>query len=166
MRAIDHAVETILAPNSLPNLDALAEAALRVFAARLAISRERDPSDRMQCLGAAWMAHAGSYHIEWGLSHQMGRQLGPRFDIPHGFTSAILLPAVVELETAHKVEAEARVAAVLGVEPGHAAGALKSLAEQLSLPTSLRAAGIEDRAAVEDLFAGNGSALAVVAAAW
>ena len=96
----------------------------------------------------------------------MGRQLGPRFNIPHGYTSAILLPAVVELEAPVKVDAEARVARALGVGPGEAAGALRQLARELALPTSLREAGVSDRAGVEELFAGNEPALAVVARAW
>lgn len=166
MRAVDHAVETILAPNAIPYLDALASAALDVLNQKLATSIEADKQTRMACLEAAWMAHTGSYFIEWGLSHQMGRQLGPRFAIPHGYTSAILLPSVVELETAAKPEAEARVAAQLGAALGGAAGALRRLVATLSLPATLREAGITDRAAVDALYAGNEPALAVVDLAW
>jgi alcohol dehydrogenase class IV len=87
MRAVDHAVETILATNAIPYLDALAAAALEVFARKLTLSLTGDLEPRGTCLQAAWMAHAGSYFIEWGLSHQMGRQLGPRFNVPHGLYS-------------------------------------------------------------------------------
>jgi alcohol dehydrogenase class IV len=96
----------------------------------------------------------------------MGRQLGPRFGIPHGQTSAILLPAVVELEAPRKSEAETRVAGALGAEPGQAAAALRRLVADLSLPGTLREAGITDRAAVEELFAGNSPAREVIALAW
>jgi alcohol dehydrogenase class IV len=166
MRAVDHATETILARNTLPYLDALASAALEVFARKLTLSLTGDEEPRHLCLEAAWMAHAGSYYIEWGLSHQMGRQLGPRFGIPHGFTSAILLPAVVEMERPQKVEPEACVAKSLGVASGGAADALRRLVRDLGLPGSCRDAGITDRAAVELLFAGNTAALAVIDRAW
>jgi alcohol dehydrogenase class IV len=166
MRAVDHATETILARNTLPYLDALASAALEVFAKKLTLSLTGDEEPRHLCLEAAWMAHAGSYYIEWGLSHQMGRQLGPRFGIPHGFTSAILLPAVVEMERPQKVEPEACVAKSLGVASGGAADALRRLVRDLGLPGSCRDAGITDRAAVESLFAGNTAALAVIDRAW
>ena len=166
MRAVDHATETILARNALPYLDALASAALEVFAKKLTLSLTGDEEPRHLCLEAAWMAHTGSYYIEWGLSHQMGRQLGPRFGIPHGFTSAILLPAVVEMERPQKVEQEARVAKSLGVASGGAADALRRLVRDLGLPGSCRDAGITDRAAVESLFAGNAAALAVIDRAW
>ena len=166
MRAIDHAVETILAPNSTSYLDVLAGGALQVFATELLLSLAGDPGVRMQCLEAAMMAHAGSFHIEWGLSHQMGRQLGPRFNIPHGVTSAVLLPAVVELQSGDRAEQEGRVAASLGVPAGAVAGTLRQLTRSLALPTTLREAGITDRAEVEQLYAGNQAALAVVELAW
>ena len=166
MRAIDHAVETILAPNTHVYLDTLAEGALRLMHARLRESVAGDPEVRQACLHGAWMSHAGSYTIAWGLSHQMGRQLGPRFDIPHGHTSAILLPAVVELERAAKSEQEARVAACFGAPPGGAADALRQLVRDLGLPGRLRDAGIADRADVEALFAGNAAAGRVIELVW
>lgn len=166
MRAVDHAVETILAANAIPYLDALASSALDVLAKKLTLSLTGDEEPRMLCLLAAWMAHSGSYFIYWGLSHRMGRQLGPRFGIPHGFTSAILLPAVVELERQAKIEQEARVAKNLGTGSGGAAAALRDLARDLALPGTLREAGIGDRGAVEALFAGDEPALAVVDRAW
>jgi alcohol dehydrogenase class IV len=166
MRAVDHATETILARNAIPYLDALAAAALEVLAKQLTLSLNGDEAPRQLCLEAAWMAHSGSYYIDWGISHQMGRQLGPRFGIPHGFTSAILLPAVVEMERPHKVEQEARVARSLGAESGGAAEALRRLVRDLGLPSSLREAGISDRPAVESMFAGNDAALAVIERAW
>jgi maleylacetate reductase len=166
MRAVDHAVETILAANSIPYLDALASSALEVFAGKLIISLTGYEEPRMLCLEAAWMAHSGSYFIEWGLSHRMGRQLGPRFGIPHGFTSAILLPVVVELERGAKIDQEARVAQSLGTGSGGAATALRGLVKGLALPATLREAGIVDRAAVEGLFAGDEQALTVVDLAW
>lgn len=166
LRAIDHATETIMARNAITYLDALASAALEVFAKKLQLSLTGDEEPRRLCLEAAWMAHTGSYYIEWGLSHQMGRQLGPRFGIPHGYTSAILLPAVVELERSEKISQEARVAESLGVEPGRAADALRRLVRDLDLPSSCVEAGITDRAAAESLFAGNSAALAVLDRAW
>jgi maleylacetate reductase len=96
----------------------------------------------------------------------MGRQLGPRFGIPHGFTSAILLPAVVEMERPQKVEQEACVAKSLGVASGGAADALRRLVRDLGLPASCRDAGITDREGTDSLFAGNPAALAVIERAW
>jgi alcohol dehydrogenase class IV len=166
MRAIDHAVETILAPNAIPYLDALASSAIEVFSKKLTLALTGDEEPRLLCLQAAWMAHAGSYFIQWGLSHQMGRQLGPRFAIPHGFTSAILLPAVVELERPAKMEQEACVARNLNTGSGGAANALRGLVRDLGLPSTLREAGISDRDAVEALFAGNQPALTVIDRSW
>jgi alcohol dehydrogenase class IV len=166
MRALDHAAEAILATNAHPYLSALAEAALSILSRRLVLSLAADPAPRMDCFYAAWMAHTGSYHIQWGLSHQMGRQLGPRFSIPHGFTSAVLLPAVVESQARRRPEAEAVIAEALGARPGGAGAALRSLARELSLPASLREAGITRRDAVEAVFADLEGASEVIDLAW
>lgn len=176
MRAVDHAVESIFADNAHPYIDAQAVEALGILVASGALQHsmsgpgeEPDPRSmelRMRCFIAAWLAHAGSVHIDWGLSHRMGRQLGPAFGIPHGHTSAILLPSVVQLESHEKLEQEGRVAAALGGHAGAAAGLLRALVDSLELPASLRAAGIKDRAAVERLYAGNQAAMRVVELAW
>jgi alcohol dehydrogenase class IV len=137
---------------------------------------------RAQCLLAAWMAHSGSFHIHWGLSHQMGRQLGPAFNIPHGYTSAILLPAVVELQADSKADRIAVIEDAIKLSRGEPvvssehlltdargeslSGRLRWLASRMRLPTTLREAGITDRAAVEQLYAGNPDALAVIDRAW
>src|SRR5258708_22546802 len=71
----------------------------------------------------------------------MGRQLGCRFGMPQGFTSAILLPAVVELERPEKISQEACVAESLGVASGHAADALRRLVRDLGLPSTCVEAG-------------------------
>ncbi|HEV1998219.1 MAG TPA: iron-containing alcohol dehydrogenase [Candidatus Dormibacteraeota bacterium] len=166
MRAVDHAAEAILAPNAHPYLDALAESALTILSRKLVISLTGAEEPRMDCLYAAWMAHTGSYHIQWGLSHQMGRQLGPRFSIPHGHTSAVLLPAVIELQQPLRPEAESCVAEALGVRSTGAGAALRALARQLGLPTTMQEAGISDRAAVEELFRDLEGAREVIDLAW
>jgi alcohol dehydrogenase class IV len=166
MRAIDHAAECILAANSHPYLDALAEAALAILSRQLVLSLVGAEEPRMDCLYASWMAHTGSYHIEWGLSHQMGRQLGPRYDIPHGHTSSILLPAVIELQRPLRVEAEACIARAIGVESGGAGASLRQLAQELGLPTTLREAGVTDRDEVREMFKDLEGANEVIDLAW
>jgi maleylacetate reductase len=166
MRAIDHAAETILAPNSHPYLDVLAEAALTILSGQLVASLGGPEEPRMDCLNAAWMAHTGSYHIEWGLSHKMGRQLGPRYGIPHGHTSAILLPAVIELQRPLKPGAEARIAEAIGVQPGGAGAALRQLAQELGMPTAMREAGVANRDEVREIFRDMEGAREVIDLAW
>ncbi|MDQ6748199.1 MAG: iron-containing alcohol dehydrogenase [Candidatus Dormibacteraeota bacterium] len=166
MRAIDHAAEAILAINSHPFLDALAEAALAILSRKLILSLVGAEEPRMDCLYASWMAHTGSYHIEWGLSHQMGRQLGPRYGIPHGHTSSILLPAVIELQRPMKVEAEACIAEAIGVKSGGAGAGLRRLARELGLPTTLSEAGVDDRDAVRQMFQDLEGAHEVIDLAW
>src|SRR2546429_528083 len=84
LRAVDHAVESVLADNAHPYSDALALDALKVligFPSNLLESHHFEDDEmggvdaeqelRQRCMVAAWMAHSGSLHIDWGLSHRM-----------------------------------------------------------------------------------------------
>ena len=41
---------------------------------------------------AAWMCVFGVTNAGFGLSHALGHQIGPRWNVPHGMTSCITLP--------------------------------------------------------------------------
>ena len=41
---------------------------------------------------AAWLAVFGVTNAGFGLSHAIGHQIGPRWNVAHGATSAIILP--------------------------------------------------------------------------
>ena len=47
---------------------------------------------RGQCQLAAWMSIFGALNTRFGISHALGHQIGPTWDVPHGFTSCITLP--------------------------------------------------------------------------
>ena len=47
---------------------------------------------RGQCQLAAWMSIFGALNTRFGISHALGHQIGPAWDVPHGFTSCITLP--------------------------------------------------------------------------
>ena len=50
---------------------------------------------RGHCQMAAWLAVFGLTNAGSGLSHMLGHQIGPRWNVPHGVTSAIMLPHVM-----------------------------------------------------------------------
>jgi alcohol dehydrogenase class IV len=52
---------------------------------------------RMQCLIAAWFSIFGMSNTRAGISHALGHQIGPRWNVPHGVTSCITLPHVMRL---------------------------------------------------------------------
>jgi len=110
MRALDHAIEVMYAARHHPFTDTLGAKAISLFARHLVPSarsegeaRESDQSDptrldhRAECLMASWFSVVGLTHAGFGVSHALGHQLGPRWDIPHGITSCLTLPHAMRL---------------------------------------------------------------------
>ncbi|MHB8571994.1 MAG: iron-containing alcohol dehydrogenase [Candidatus Dormibacteria bacterium] len=145
MRALDHAVEAICADNAHPWFDALAASAITDLYQLLPKSTgTAGAGARERLLLAAGRAHAGSLHINWGLSHQLGRQLGSLHGVPHGHTSAVLLWAVLAVEGDQKRSRQAT--ALAAVPPGQRrqdlSTTVREFARELGLPTTLSELGI------------------------
>jgi len=47
---------------------------------------------RGYCQFAAWFSIFGSMNTRFGISHLLGHQIGPRWNVAHGVTSCITLP--------------------------------------------------------------------------
>ena len=106
IRALDHAVETLYSSRHHPVSDPLAARAIEMLVEHLPPSVRRAPLDgapehddllahRGHCQMAAWLAVFGLTNAGSGLSHMLGHQIGPRWNVPHGVTSAIMLPHVM-----------------------------------------------------------------------
>jgi alcohol dehydrogenase class IV len=149
MRAIDHAIEGILSRRSIPLVDALGLESIRILRMELerAAVAPADADVRMSCLHAAWLASYALTNVGVGLSHGIGYQLAARYDIPHGVTSCVVLPTVVEFNAPVVQPQLRRIAGAFGVDvaplsDGEAAqacvGALRDLIERLGVPHRLR----------------------------
>jgi alcohol dehydrogenase len=96
MRALDHAVEAAYSIRRQPFVDALAAKAIRLLADHLpgSVSAAGDEriAHRGHCQIAAWCSLFGGFNTGLGVSHAMGHQIGPAWDVPHGVTSCIALP--------------------------------------------------------------------------
>jgi alcohol dehydrogenase len=96
MRALDHAIETIYTPRHHPLSDALASKAIALLVEHLKPSITTGGEDKLAhrgyCQFAAWFSIYGSMNTRFGISHLLGHQIGPRWDVPHGVTSCITLP--------------------------------------------------------------------------
>ena len=101
MRALDHAIEVMYAPRHHPFTDALGARAISLFMQHLVPSIRADGAARLdhraECLMASWFSVIGLTHAGFGVSHALGHQLGPRWDIPHGITSCLTLPHAMRL---------------------------------------------------------------------
>ena len=101
VRALDHAVETIYSPHRHPLGEALASRGLsmvlRHLAESLSTSGAEQLDHRLQCHVGAWLSVFGLTNAGLGLSHALGHQIGPRWEVPHGVTSCITLPHAMRM---------------------------------------------------------------------
>lgn len=151
VKALDHALEAIWAIRPHPYAGALALEAIRLLFAYLPESCDSTNIEaRAACQFAAWMSISGAGASGMRLSHFLGHQIGARLHIPHGITSCILLPAVMRHLRDQTLEAQCRIALVMGVDPSGrsrealadaAADRLEAFIGDLGLPNSIAAAG-------------------------
>jgi maleylacetate reductase len=101
VRALDHAVETMYSPRHHPMGDALASRGLSMLLQHLPASVSATGAEqlahRLQCQIGAWLSVFGLPNAGLGLSHALGHQIGPRWNVPHGVTSCITLPHAMRL---------------------------------------------------------------------
>ncbi len=145
IRALDHCVEGICSGEANPYADAQALHGLSLLT--LGLPRVKaDPADieaRLNCQIGSWLSMAPlASGVPMGASHGIGYVLGAMFDIPHGHTSCIMLPAVMRWNKAANSERQALVAAAMG-HPGEDAGdLLDRFIAGLGMPRSLGAVKI------------------------
>ena len=152
IRALDHAVETVYAPEQ----DRFAtELALRAIAMlRSALPRCRsdagDIGAREDAQVGAWYAGTGLAAVSMGPSHAMGRALGATFGIGHGITSCVLLAAVIEWTAQRNPAGVAPLCdAFAAHSPDDVGGAVRGFVASLGLPTTLREAGLDEAGLAE-----------------
>lgn len=141
IRAVDHCVEAICSREAHPYGDAQALRGLSMLAAGLprVKAAPTDLDARLDCQIGTWLSMGAlSSGVPMGASHGIGYVLGAVFDVPHGHTSCIMLPAVMRWNKSANRDRQALVAAAMG-HPGEDAGdVLDALIRVLGMPRSLR----------------------------
>jgi maleylacetate reductase len=145
IRAVDHCVEGICSGEANPYADAQALHGLSLLTRGLPRVKT-DPADidaRLDCQLGSWLSMGPlASGVPMGASHGIGYVLGAAFDIPHGHTSCIMLPAVMKWNKPVNAERQALVAAAMG-HPGEDAGeVLDAFIAGLGMPRSLGAVKI------------------------
>jgi maleylacetate reductase len=145
IRAVDHCVEGICSREAHPYADAqaLRGLALLVSGLRRVKADSDDLQARLDCQIGSWLSMGPlATGVPMGASHGIGYVLGAVFDIPHGHTSCIMLPAVMRWNKSANAERQGLVAAAMG-HPGEDAGALlDDFIAGLGMPRSLSAVSI------------------------
>ncbi len=145
IRAVDHCVEGICSNEANPYGDAQALRGLSLLTRGLARVKA-DPTDiqaRSDCQTGAWLSMGPlAAGVPMGASHGIGYVLGAVFDIPHGHTSCIMLPAVMRWNKSVNAERQAMIAAAMD-HPGEDAGdVLDRFIAGLGMPRSLGAVNV------------------------
>jgi maleylacetate reductase len=146
IRAVDHAVETYCNPRAGLVTEALSLLGLKLLNRALpAIKRSpRDLEPRREAQIGMWQAiAAAAAGISTGASHGIGYALGSTFGVPHGHTSCVMLPAVLQWNAAVNGGRQAALSEAMGA-PGRPAWELvKELIAGLDQPVTLRAVGLK-----------------------
>ena len=140
IRAVDHCVEGICSNESTEFTNASALHGLSLLARGLprVMANPNDMEARLDCQTGSWLSMAGlAAGVPMGASHGIGYVLGAVFDVPHGHTSCIMLPAVMRWNKSANAGKQATVAAAMG-HPGKDAGdVLNDFIRGLGMPRSL-----------------------------
>ena len=78
-----------------------------------------------------------------GASHAIGHVLGGSAGVPHGYTSCVMLPAVLAFNAAVNADRQAEISAALGAAGQPAAEVLDRFIAGLGLPRRLRDVGVK-----------------------
>ena len=76
-------------------------------------------------------------------SHGIGHVLGGTADVPHGYTSCVMLPHVLRFNEPVNAERQRLVAEAMGAPGMKAADAVAALIAGLRLPATLRDVGVK-----------------------
>jgi maleylacetate reductase len=105
-----------------------------------------DPADldaRLDCQLGTWLSMGPlSSGVPMGASHGIGYVLGALFDVPHGHTSCIMLPAVMRWNKPVNADRQALVSVAMGRSGADAAAVLDTFISDLGMPRSLGAVNI------------------------
>ncbi|QOZ14190.1 maleylacetate reductase [Bradyrhizobium sp. CCBAU 21365] len=141
IRAVDHCVEGICSREAHPYGDAQALKGLEMLATGLprVKANPKDISARMDCQIGTWLSTGPlASGVPMGASHGIGYVLGAEFDVPHGYTSCVMLPAVMRWNKRDNADRQALVAAAMGHAGADAGDVLDRFIRDLGMPRSLQ----------------------------
>ncbi len=152
IRSLDHAIEGFCSADTTRYHDGHFLHAMELFAESLPLTKAspNDVKARAMNQAAVWSACCGLGSVSHGASHGIGYILGSLHGVPHGHTSCVMLPAVLQWNEDQIPGRMQQIAGALGAEQQSAARAVKTLIGNLELPTSLQALGI-DRASLDEI---------------
>ncbi len=144
IRSLDHAIEGYCSAQTHAFLDGHFLHAMRLFADTLPRTQQDPQNVQSRSLNqqAVWLACCGLGTFAHGASHGIGYILGSYCGVPHGYTSCVILPAVLQWNQRVNGRHQAAIADALGRPGDAAANAVRELVSSLGLPTTLGEVGV------------------------
>ncbi len=147
IRALDHAVETVCSQFADKRSYVEAVEAIRLLSTALPATLA-DPDDlgaRLDAQLAVWLSmEHNRFAVPMGASHGIGHVLGGTCNVPHGYTSCVMLPTVLRWNEGVNADRQAIVAAAFG-QPGQPAWrVVHDFIAGLGLPRSLSEVGVTE----------------------
>jgi maleylacetate reductase len=141
IRAVDHCVEGLCSGEAHPYADAQALKGLSMLAQALPRVKANplDLDARMDCQIGTWLSMGPlSAGVPMGASHGIGYVLGAVYDVPHGYTSCVMLPSVLRWNKPDNAERQSLVSAAMGQPGKDAADVLDAFIRGLGMPRRLQ----------------------------
>lgn len=147
IRAVDHAVETLASHKSHDFANGLASSALRLLAVGLK-GVKADPTDleaRQRCQTGTWLSMISIIGgVPMGASHAIGHILGGTCNVPHGYCSCVMSPAVLAWNARYDASRQPLISACLGRPDLDASSALDAFIRDLGMPRTLREVNVSE----------------------
>ena len=140
IRALDHAIEGFCALRTNAMVQSTALHAMKLLSSSLRHTKN-NPSDldaRQTSQMGVWLAATGLGRVSMGASHGFGYLLSTIGGVPHGYTSCVMLPAVLRWNEPVIADIERAIASALGRPDLTASEAVGELLDELELPRRLR----------------------------
>jgi alcohol dehydrogenase class IV len=160
--ALSHAIEAYYCNFATPIVDALAIQAIGLVADNLhkAVYDGKDSVARYNMMLANTLAGMAITQSDSCLAHVIGEAVGGVYNVGHGLSVALCLPATMEYNSMAAMEKFATIAQLMDEDVQHltlrdaarrAPGTIRELIEDVGLPLGLRAIGVDDLTKVKEL---------------
>ena len=146
VRAVDHALESLSSNHSSYFCDGVAESALRLLSQAMP-EVKADPANldaRLRCQIGAWQSMIPIIGgVPMGASHAIGHVLGGTADVPHGYCSCVMAPAVLAFNKPVTGAKQMKVSDSFGRPGEDASVVLDEFIRGLGMPRSLGEVGVD-----------------------
>ena len=147
VRAVDHALESLSSNHSSYFCDGVAESALRLLSQAMP-EVKADPANldaRLRCQIGAWQSMIPIIGgVPMGASHAIGHVLGGTADVPHGYCSCVMAPAVLAFNKTVTGAKQNKISNSFGRPGDDASAVLDDFIRGLGMPRTLGEVGVTD----------------------